>query len=123
VTLLRTLWRTNRWALVGFAFAAALTLFFAGRTLVFALYWADPAHQNEPVAAWMTLGYVEKSWDLPPRSLAGPLRMGPPDKSRGPKSIAEYARERGVTAEQFVAEVQAAVKTVLESEAAQAGGE
>ena len=115
MTLIRQLWRTNRWALIGFALAAAVTLFFAVRFLVFAIYWANPAHQNEPVAGWMTLGYVEKSWDLPPRSLAGPLKMGAPDKSRGPKSIAEYAEERGVPTAQFVSEVQAAVKTVLET--------
>ena len=117
MNLISRLWRANRWALIAFCLATAVTLFFAVRFVLFALYWADPAHQNEPVAGWMTLGYVEKSWDLPPRSLAGPLRMGPPDKSRGPKSIAEYASERGVPVSQFVAEVQAAVKTVIETTA------
>lgn len=117
MTVLRRLWQANRWALLAFSLALAVTLFFAVRFVAFALYWANPAHQNEPVAGWMTLGYVEKSWDLPPRSLAGPLRMGPPDRSRGPKSIAEYAAERGVPVSQFVAEVQAAVKTVIETKA------
>ena len=115
--LLRKLWQSNRWALVGFVLAAAVTLFFAERFVIFTFYWARTEHRFEPVSGWMTLGYVERSWDLPRRSL--PERLGiapPPERSGKPKSIAEIAAERGVTVDEMIVQVEKAVKAMAETE-------
>lgn len=83
----------------------ALTLFFAIRLAVGAIYWS--AHEREPVQAWMTVGYVGRSWDLDPREIdriAGlPLPQG------HPLTLQEIARERGVPVAEIIAGVEAAV--------------
>ena len=46
--------------------------FFTLNSVRRAVYWADPAHRDQAPEAWMTLGYIERSPRLPPRSL-GPM--------------------------------------------------
>ena len=62
---LRDLWATNKLLLLGFTAALAVTLFFGIRAALFALYWNDPAHRNQTIEGWMTVGYVAKLWGVP----------------------------------------------------------
>lgn len=82
-------------------------MFFALRLVVFTLYWA--AHSEEPIKGWMTPGYVERSWDLPRRSLAGALDLTPLAPGQHPQTIAELAADRGITVADMVVLVERAV--------------
>lgn len=90
---LKTLWRGHPGAVTGFVLAALVTLFFAGRFVVSAVYWHN--HQREPVQAWMTIGYVAHSWDLRAPDISAAAGLPPPVKHR-PLTIAEIARQTGV---------------------------
>jgi hypothetical protein len=62
------LWRQNRVLLVGFAFALFVTLFFAVRLVVHAVYWSQ--HRDAELAGWMTIGYVAQSYHIERDDLA-----------------------------------------------------
>jgi len=115
------LWRARPVLTSAFLLACTVTVAFAGFTVYRAVYWAN--HREQPVAAWMTVGYVGRSWGLDPReidALAGlPLR-----KERGhPLTLAEIAESRGAPVAELIAEVEAAIATLrAEGDGAQAGG-
>lgn len=95
-----------------------LALFFAGRFAVRAVYFAQ--HREEPVAGWMTVGYVGRSWGFDPReidALAGlPLPEG------RPFTLEQIARDRGVPVAEVVAQVEAALEVLQARRAAEDGG-
>lgn len=70
-------WQRPRLVALAFLLALALCLFFLARLIGFALFWANPDHRNMPAEGWMTPGFVERSWDLPPQSLAPVIGSGP----------------------------------------------
>jgi hypothetical protein len=88
-----------------FALASLLTLVFLGRLVFGLLYWQ--AHREEPIQGWMTVGYVGRSWGLPPRALGTEAGLPPPDGR--PRTLEEIADERGVPVDTLIAEVRAAV--------------
>jgi len=102
---LKTLWQHHRWALLAFAAAVCLTLFFAVRTVVFTLYWADPAHRQQTPEAWMTPRYIALSWGLEPQEVATALNVTMQTGKR--PSLADIATSRGVPLSQVLAEVNA----------------
>lgn len=99
------LWQ-NRILVGAFALAAAATLFFAVRLVVFAVYWADPSHRETHVEPWMTVGYVARSWGLKPQELNAALGLPPPDGH--PRPIGVLADETGVPVEDLVRRVETA---------------
>ena len=103
---MRRLWRHHPYLLASFVLATALTLFFAGRLVRQSLYWSDPAHHEQQVQGWMTLGYVAKSWHLPVSQLEAALQQAP---SKRPKPLSQIAKARGVLVAQVIAELDAAV--------------
>ncbi|MFA7415169.1 MAG: hypothetical protein WC048_11840 [Rhizobium sp.] len=103
------LWRRHRLLLTAFVFATALTLFFAARFTLFVLYWSDPAHRNQPLQGWMTIGYIAHSYDVPREALADALGLVPPEKGKRP-TLDSLARDRGMTAAEFQAEIKAAIE-------------
>lgn len=92
---------------LGFLLAVAVVIFFAVRLIGSALYWADPAHQAMPPAPWMSPGLIERSWQLPPLSLA-PVIGAPPEDTRG-RNLTEIARMRGEPVEALIARITAAL--------------
>ncbi len=90
-----------------FVLACAVTLFFAGRLVFFTLYWSDPAHQNQAVEPWMTVGYIARSWHLEAQDL-GAL-AGLPQIKGHPQSLAELAQARGVAIAVIIADVETAI--------------
>ena len=66
---MRALWRQRPYLVSAFLLACAVTLFFAVRFVTQAIYWSDPAHQNQTVEGWMTVGYIAKSWQVDPHQL------------------------------------------------------
>ena len=104
---MRQLWRQRPYLVSAFLIACAVTLFFAGRLVFFTLYWSDPAHQNQAVEPWMTVGYIARSWHLEAQDL-GAL-AGLPQIKGHPQSLAELAASRGVAVEVIIADVETAI--------------
>lgn len=107
MTALARLWRDHRIAVLAFLAALAVTLFFAVRFVLFAVYWTDPAHRNQVPEGWMTPGYVARSWHIPRGALLAELNL--PLKSDRPHSFEEIAETRGVPLSQVLGEVSAAI--------------
>ena len=107
---LLTLWRARPWLTLAFLLACAVTLFFAGRLVVYTAYWST--HRELPVEPWMTAGYVARSWDLDPRALEAAAGLPPPQDRGHPQPLAEIARDRGQPVEELIAEVRAAIATL-----------
>lgn len=96
------LWRDNRLALIGFCMALTLVAFFAVRLVVQTIYWSNPAHIHQMPEGWMTPGYVERSWHMPPRALAGVLDITPGPGQRG-RTLAEIAADQGIPLDELMA--------------------
>jgi hypothetical protein len=103
---MKRLFQNHPFAVSGFVLATAVTLFFIVRIIVSALYWANPAHHNETVKPWMTVGYIAKSWDLDPRQIDA-LAGLPGPEVHGPWTIREIAEARGVPVQQVIDQVNA----------------
>lgn len=108
------LWRHHRILVSAFALAAALTLFFAGRFAVQAVYWAN--HRDESISPWMTLGYVAHSWQVPPPEIE--RRVGLPPPQGGPKPLVELAGEQHLSVSELIARIEAAIADFRAEEAA-----
>lgn len=100
-----------------FLLATALTLFFSTRLVVRAVYWSDPAHHNEAVQDWMTVGYIARSWRVDPRELDAAAGLPLPEVKGRPQPLVEIARDRGVPVAEVIAEVEAAL-TILRAKPA-----
>ncbi len=105
---MKQLFKNHPYAASGFLLAMAVTLFFMVRIVVSAVYWADPAHHNETVKPWMTVGYIAKSWKLDPREIDA-LAGLPTPENHGPWTIKEIARARGVEVQVVIDQVNAAI--------------
>lgn len=85
--------RRRHWILLAlFLAAAAASGVFATRLVVQTLYWSS--HRDEPIAGWMTLGYVAHSHRVPPWVLRQALDLPPDLPDRRP--LGEIATARGV---------------------------
>lgn len=100
---LRRLWRRRRGLLLATGIAALLALFFAGRFLLHVFVWEG--RQDEPLAPWMTLGYVARSYDVDRDDLAQALGLDRP----GRLSLAQIAARSGRTLPEVEAELRAAI--------------
>ncbi|MGV8951508.1 MAG: hypothetical protein ACOH2M_10430 [Cypionkella sp.] len=112
------LWRQRPVLVSAFLVASALTLFFAGRLAVQTVYWSNPAHQNQQVQGWMTVGYIGRSWHLAGPDLDAAAGLPGPKAKGHPQPLSEIARDRGVPVAQVIAEVEAAIVTLKAAEAA-----
>lgn len=121
ITRLWHLWRQRPVLTSAFLLACAVTLVFAGFTVTRAVYWAN--HREEPVSAWMTVGYVGRSWGLDPRALDAVAGLPLPEERGHPMTLAEIARDRGVPVADVIAEVEAAIATLRAADAQDEKGE
>ncbi len=115
---LTLLWHRHRLLLSAFVLTTLIALFFATRFLISVLYWSDPAHRNQPLEGWMTIGYVAHSYDVPRDRLTEILQLAPPDdKDRKARpSLERIARDRGQTLDALKAEIHAAILTLRSQE-------
>lgn len=88
------LWRRQPIATTAFVLALVLALFFGVRLVSRAIYWSDPAHIHQPPEAWMTLGYLGRSWHVDPAELAAVLDLDP--AARRGRRLEEIAADQGV---------------------------
>ncbi len=104
---------------LAFVLACALTLFFAVRFGVQAVYWSS--HPDEPVQPWMTVGYVARSWGLDARAIDAVAGLPLPEVKGHPQPLSEIAQDRGVPVEEVIEAVEAAVEQLLAEKAGKDG--
>lgn len=93
---LKTLWTHHRLYSVVFVMLIGGACYFAFNAIAAAIYWNDPRHQDQPVAAWMTPRYIGQSYDLPPRVLGPALFLEPGEPPRRLR-LEDIAAANGVT--------------------------
>jgi hypothetical protein len=106
--MIRHLWDSHRWLLLGFVVSLAAVIFFGTRAVLFTLYWSDPAHRDEDIAGWMTPRYIVMSWQVPPEIVAHTLGL-PQDGVGRRLSIEKIARDRGVPVADVARDLEAAI--------------
>lgn len=84
MTTIRRLWREQRLVFIAFIIATALAIGFAGRGISRAVYWANPAHQQQIPEGWMTPGYIARSWHVPVEAVDAALGI-----ENGPQLVGE----------------------------------
>lgn len=101
--------KPRNWPLIAaFGVALCATLFFAVRMAVSAIYWSDPDHRDQPLAAWMTPRYIAHSHRVPPDLVASVLGIdaeNPPRRT----TLKEIAAERGVPVRELIEALEAAI--------------
>ena len=107
--MIARLWRRRPWALAAFALSLALALFFAARTILFVVYWSDPAHRDAQIAGWMTPRYVAHSWQVPPGVIAEALALEQNGTGRR-MTLAQLAQDRGLTLDALIADIAHAIE-------------
>jgi hypothetical protein len=122
---MKQIFRAHPYAATGFVLATAVTLFFVVRILVSAIYWANPAHHNETVKPWMTVGYIGTSWHLEPAEIDALAGLpGPKDGTgkshHGPWTLQQIADARGVPVADVINEVNAALAKLQADQALKA---
>lgn len=106
--MIARLWRTHRVLLLAFGFSLCALGFFGFRTISSAIYWMDPAHQEQTLAGWMTPRYVAQSYNLPRDMVLDALMMDPNDPPRR-VSLSEIADLNSMTLQDLQTRVDAAV--------------
>ncbi|SEN70309.1 hypothetical protein SAMN04488003_12719 [Loktanella fryxellensis] len=117
LNFVRFVWREQRVVAVLTAVALCVMLVFAADAVSEALYFADPAHRDQTIAPWMSIRYVEQSWDLTKPAMFAIIGLDPqtpPDDV--PKSVGDYLRDSGQSLADFQGEVAAAQQALRAAE-------
>lgn len=95
--VIRRLWREQRLVFIAFLVATTLALAFAGRGISRAIFWANPAHLQQVPEAWMTPGYIARSWHLEVEQVDAILGIenGPALVGKGPPTLERIAEVTG----------------------------
>jgi len=110
---LRFLWHRHRAALMLFTLALAAVLFFGTRVTMRWVYWNDPAHRDQPIAGWMTPGYIAQSYGVEMEVIQAALALDADSPHRLP--LDEIARMSGADRADLVAAIEAAIATAREN--------
>lgn len=102
---MKSAFRRHPFLVSAFVLFALVALLFAGRFATRVAYWST--HQNQPVAEWMTVGYIAHSWHLDPRAIEETAGLPPP--AGHPQTLGEIAAMRGVPVGEIIAAVEAAI--------------
>ena len=96
--------RRPRWLIAAFGLALILFIAFALHALWVVTHLGP---SPGPVQAWMTPGYIMRTYDIPPEVMAQTLGLEP-GSARG-KTLEEVAATQGVPLDALLASVQAMV--------------
>ena len=94
---------------LAFGAALVLTLAFGTRLVMQAVYWNDPRNQDLEIAGWMRLGYVARSWDVPPDVLRE--ATGLPAAQTYGRSLQDLAERRGIALPALIETLETAIQT------------
>ena len=108
IRFVKRLWQAAPVASLILAAALAAAGMFALRGAAFWVYWHDPAHREQQIAAWMTPGYIAHSWHVP-RAVVLEALNAPMPPPNGPMTLSELAALNGVTVDALIAEAEAAI--------------
>jgi hypothetical protein len=92
--------------IAAFIGALAFTSFYSYRTYQRAVFWRE--HRDEPIAAWMRIGFVANSYRVPVEELN--KAVGVPPETRDRRPLSEIAASQGRAFEDLRAELQAAIR-------------
>lgn len=106
---MRDAWRNHPWLVGGFLLALTVTGIFTVRMVLFAVYWADPAHRDQAVQGWMTPGYIAHSWDIPREAMQATL--GDLSRPGARETLAQLAEAGDVPLPELIATIEAAIAT------------
>lgn len=90
---------------LAFVVTTVIALGFALRLAIGVLYW--DANQARAIEAWMPIGYVARSWDIPPDILAQALGVEPGSLSR--ESLERIAAQQNLPVSEIIARLEAAI--------------
>lgn len=110
---IKMLWTQHRIAFVTFITLLFGACYFAVNAIAAAVYWNDPRHQDQALAAWMTPRYVAQSYGIPPNVLGPALFLDPTEPPRRLR-LEDIAATNGVTLDtlqQRVTQATAAFRT------------
>jgi len=98
----------RQWLVVlAFVVVVSFTGLFAVRTVRRAVYWHR--HHDETIRPWMSLGYIARSYGVPPwvlyQALGLPPKAGGPDR----RPIREIAREQHRSVDEVIGILQDAI--------------
>ena len=105
---LKRIWKAAPVATLSLAGAVLVALFFTAKSVMFWIYWSDPANRDRTIEAWMTPGYVAHSWYVP-RDVVLDAINAPRGKDRRPRNFDQLAEFLGVPAEELIEQAQAAI--------------
>lgn len=101
--------RRSPWLLrIAFGLALLVTLGFGVRLGASLIYWANPANRDQPVEGWMPVGFVARSWQVPPEVLVQALGLAADDRPR--QTLEQIARARGQPVADLVGTLEAAIE-------------
>ncbi len=95
----------RRFLRIAFGLALAITVLLGARVVARLFYFSR--HAREPLAGWMPLGYVARSYGVPLDALRAQLGLATGARDRRP--IQQIAAERGIPTSQFIGEVEQAL--------------
>jgi hypothetical protein len=102
----------GKWlVLFAFLLTVLVTGIFAVRTVRRAVYWHN--HRDEPIRAWMSVGYVARSYRVPPPVLYQALGVDPQPHDRRP--LREIARRQNRSVEAVILDLQNAIEHFRQS--------
>jgi hypothetical protein len=85
-----------------------------------ALYFSDPAHQQQDLALWMSPRYVGKSWDLPPDVIVRTMELAPDNAQ---PTLREVTADLGISLDELQTRIEAAKAEEETRRAVQHGGD
>ena len=98
----------QQWLVVlAFLLVVSFTGLFAVRTVRRTIYWHY--HQDEPIRPWMSLGYIARSYNVPPWVLRQALGLSPNINGPDRRPIREIAREQNRSVAEVIAILQDAI--------------
>jgi hypothetical protein len=96
----------HQWVLLLlFVGALLVTGLFGVRTVRRAIYWRN--HRDEQIRPWMSVGYVARSYRVPPHVLYQSINLTPVPHDRRP--LREIAREQNRPIEDLISQLQKAI--------------
>lgn len=108
------LWREHRLLLGTLALALAVTLFFAVRIALHAVYWSQ--HRDMPIEPWMTIGQVAQFYEIERDELARAVGVEPGRRER--LTLAQIAAQTGRSIDEVEADLRAAIAAQRQGEGA-----
>ncbi len=102
----KRLWHNQKLLLLGFLIVSLFTLMFLGRAIFGAIYFKN--HPDRPIEPWMPIGFIAKTYHVPPEILLEAVGIPKSDSIR--RRIRRISQETGVPYEQLIDQMLRAIQ-------------